>query len=271
MSAHEGTVAVMANEEIATVMANEETAADMASEETSGPAIAGKVKKPMKVKAKAKSSSIKSGNPPYVKMVTEAITELKERKGSSRQAILNYVCTKYKVDAAVGKPRLNRTLKKMIEKGEIVAGAKPGSSGAGCFKLSPETKKALRKEAMAGKTEAKMSVKGNVAKKSVKGKKLVATKGKMKEAMAARIKGVKKDARGKKSKAGKTVAKMSAKGNVMNKSLKGKKLVATKGKKKAATKTAKGKKGDMKNIIGGKTAVAKPKKKVAKKGTKSKK
>jgi len=271
MSATEvDSAAVMANEEIDTVMANEETAAVMASEETSGPVIAAKMKKPMKVKAKAKSSSIKSGNPPYAKMVTDAIMELKERKGSSRQAILNYVWTKYKVQVSGGKPRLNRTLKKMIEKGEIVAGAKPGSSGAGCFKLSPETKKALRKEAMTGKTVAKMSVKGNVAKKSVKGKKLVATNGKKKEAMAVRKKGFKKDVGGKKSKAGKTVAKMSAKGNVIKKSVKGKKLVATKGKKKAATKTAKGKKGDMKKIIGGKTAAAKPKK-VAKKGTKSKK
>merc|ERR1719369_848216 len=126
-------------------------------------------------------------------MVTNAIMELKERKGSSRQAIMKYVVSKYKVDVAVAKPRLNRTLKKMIEKGELVAGAKSGLSGAGCYKLSQETKKALRKEDMAvrknafkkdvggkksgaGRTVAKMSAKGTMAKKSVKGKKIIKAK-----------------------------------------------------------------------------------------------
>merc|ERR1719315_579499 len=140
------------------------------------------------MKAKAKLSRTKTGNPPYVKMVTDAIMKLKERKGSSRQAILKYMLSKYKVDVAVAQPRVNRTLKKLIEKGELIAGAKPGSSGAGCYKLSQETKKALMKE----------------------------------DAMAARKKGLKKDAGGKKSGAGKTVAKMSAKSNMAKKSGAGK-------------------------------------------------
>merc|ERR1712215_101834 len=96
-----------------------------------------------------------------------AIMELKERKGSSRQAIMKYVLSKYKVDVAVAQPRLNRTLKKMIEKGELVAGAKPGSSGAGCYKLSQETKKALRKEDMAARKNA---FKKDVGKKSGAGR-----------------------------------------------------------------------------------------------------
>ena len=48
----------------------------------------------MKVKA---ATNTKTGNPTYVKMVTAAITELKERNGSSRQAILKYIMAKYKV------------------------------------------------------------------------------------------------------------------------------------------------------------------------------
>merc|ERR1739844_730613 len=195
---------------------------------------AAKKKKPMKVKAKAIFSRTKTGNPPYVKMVTDAIMKLKERKGSSRQAILKYVLSKYKVDVAVAQPRVNRTLKKLIEKGELIAGAKPGLSGAGCYKLSQETKKALMKE----------------------------------DAMAARKKGLKKDAGGKKSGAGKTVAKTSAKGNMAKKSAKGKKKIAIKA--KVAIKIAKGKKGDKKKISGGKT-VAKPKKKTATKIGKGKK
>merc|ERR1739844_44054 len=205
----------------------------MATEENSGSVIAAMKKKPMKVRVKAKTSVTKSDNPPYVKMVTNAITALKERKGSSRQAILKYVSSKYKVDVAVAQRQLNRTLKKMTEKGELVAGAKPGLNGAGCYKLSPETKKAL-----------------------------------MKEEKIARKKGLMKDAGGKKSVAGNTVTKRSAKGNMAKKSAKGKKIIAVKAK---VTKTVKGKKGDKKKISGGKTAAAKPKKKAATKIAKGKK
>merc|ERR1712236_83038 len=105
--------------------------------------------------------------------------------------------------------------------GELVAGAKTGSSGAGCYKLSQENKKALRKEDMAARKNA-----------------------------------FKKDVGGKTSGAGRTVAKMSAKGNMAKKTVKGKKIIAIiKANKKAATKTAKGKKGDKKKISGGKSAV----------------
>merc|ERR550519_1041091 len=109
-----------------------------------------KKKKVVKNKAKAGAGN-KTGNPTYAKMVTEAILELKERKGSSRHAILKYMLAKYRVDAAVAQPRLNKTLKKMVENGDLVAGAKTGMSGAGCFKLSPEAKNTYKKEAAARK------------------------------------------------------------------------------------------------------------------------
>merc|ERR1719292_64040 len=125
----------------------------------------------------------------------DAILELKERKGSSRHAILKHMSAKYKVDVAVAQPRLNKTLKKMIENGDLVAGAEAGRSGAGSFKLSPDVKKTLMKEdatrkkgnnkkdatankKSAGKKVAKMSAKGKVvAKKTVKGKKAGAKSG----------------------------------------------------------------------------------------------
>merc|ERR1711936_887016 len=134
-----------------------------------------KKKKVVKNKAKAATDN-KTGNPTYAMMVTEAILELNERKGSSRHAVLKYMLAKYKVDAAVAQPRLNKTLKKMVENGNLVAGAKTGTSGAGCFKLSPEAKNTSKKEAAArkkGKGDAatKKEVTGKkVAKKSTKGK-----------------------------------------------------------------------------------------------------
>merc|ERR1719315_243585 len=159
------------------------------AEEMSASVVATK-KKPIKVKA-ATSTKAKTGNPTYVKMVSTALSEWKERRGSSRQAILKYMLAKYKVDVAVAQPRLNKTLKKMIEMGEVVAGAKAGTSGAGCYKLSPEAKMALKKENNAsrkkevsagnksagGKKVAKTSVKGKILKKSAaKGMKKVAKK-----------------------------------------------------------------------------------------------
>merc|ERR1719315_436136 len=194
------------------------------AEEMSASVVATK-KKPMKVKA-ATSTKAKTGNPTYVKMVSTALSELKERRGSSRQAILKYMLAKYKVDVAVAQPRLNKTLKKMIEMGEVVAGAKAGTSGAGCYKLSPEAKMALKKE-------------NNASRK--------------KEVSA-----------GKKSAGGKKVAKTSVKGKIL-KNVKGKKSAA-KGMKKVAKKAVKGKKEAKKSNVKKsatkpkKGAVKKPKK-----------
>merc|ERR1711936_395826 len=78
------------------------------------------------------------------------------------------------VDVAVAQPRLNKMLKKMMESGDLVAGAKTGRSGAGCYKLSEGVKKAVKKEVAAanktatGKKVAKMSTKGSKSGKKVK-------------------------------------------------------------------------------------------------------
>merc|ERR1712193_416179 len=56
-------------------------------------AAAPKAKKAAKPKAPA-------AHPPYAAMITAAIKALGDKKGSSRQAILKYVCANYKVDAA---------------------------------------------------------------------------------------------------------------------------------------------------------------------------
>merc|ERR1719369_1229949 len=120
----------------------------------------------------------------------------------------------------------------MIELGEVVAGAKAGTSGAGCYKLSPEAKMALKKENNAsrkkevsagnksagGKKVAKTSVKGKIL-KTVKGKKSAA-KG-MKKVAKKAVKG-KKEA--KKSNVKKSAAKPK-KGavKVAKKAVKGKK------------------------------------------------
>merc|ERR1719315_609614 len=197
------------------------------AEEMSASVVATK-KKPMKVKA-ATSTKAKTGNPTYVKMVSTALSELKERRGSSRQAILKYMLAKYKVDVAVAQPRLNKTLKKMIEMGEVVAGAKAGTSGAGCYKLSPEAKMALKKENNASRKKevsaGKKSAGGKkVAKTSVKGKKEAKKKSNVKKSAAkpkkSAVKKPKKMAKQeakKKSNVKKSAAKPKKKSNVKKK------------------------------------------------------
>ena len=75
----------------------------------------------------------KPNKPTYAEMIKTAIMELKEKRGSSRQAIMKHMATTSKV--APKAFLVNKTIKKMIEKGSIVPGAKAGQSGSGCFKL----------------------------------------------------------------------------------------------------------------------------------------
>eukprot|EP00092_Neocalanus_flemingeri_P035219 GFUD01038323.1.p1 GENE.GFUD01038323.1~~GFUD01038323.1.p1 ORF type:complete len:240 (+),score=52.89 GFUD01038323.1:68-787(+) len=114
-----------------------------------------------------------SGNPPYSAMVTEAIIELKEKKGSSRHSILQYMIANFEVEKSAAQPLLNRAIKKMSTAGRIVPGALPGRNGAGSFKLSAEEAKsikqaekaALKKVAQAGKKAQGTAAKKMVAKK----------------------------------------------------------------------------------------------------------
>lgn len=46
---------------------------------------------------KAAKPSVPSAHPPYLEMVTKAVTALKERSGSSRQAILKYILANFQV------------------------------------------------------------------------------------------------------------------------------------------------------------------------------
>merc|ERR1711878_181701 len=90
-----------------------------------------KVAKAPKVKKAAKPAA----HPPYANMIVAAIKALKDKKGSSRQAILKYVVANNKVDAAKAAVRVRLALKKMIAAKKVVAAAAAGKKGAGSFKL----------------------------------------------------------------------------------------------------------------------------------------
>ena len=86
-------------------------------------------------------------HPTFAVMIAAAIAELKERKGSSRQAIEKYVAANYKVGPKYTGP-LKQALKKGVEKGTLVQTKGVGASGS--FKIAkpePEKKPAVKKPA----------------------------------------------------------------------------------------------------------------------------
>merc|ERR1719317_1069639 len=104
-------------------------------------------------------------------MITEAIQEMKQKKGSSRQAIIKQVAgTSNTTPNAL---LITKTIKKMIEEGKLIPAAQAGHSGAGSFKISPQEKLRIKKgEKAAAKKEMKMAA----GTKSANGGKKVASK-----------------------------------------------------------------------------------------------
>merc|ERR1711983_211519 len=96
--------------------------------------------------------------------IAAAIGALKDRTGSSRQAILKYVCANYKVDAAKAGQHLRLALKAGIKKGSLKM-AKESGKGAGKFKLVKVEKP---KKAAAKKPAKKAAAKKPAAKKAAK-------------------------------------------------------------------------------------------------------
>ena len=150
-------------------------------------AAAAKTKKAVKPKAPA-------AHPKYSVMIAAAITALKDRTGSSRQAILKYVCANYKVDPAKAGTHLRLALKAGIKKGSLKM-AKESGKGAGCFKLAEKPK-----------VEKKKPAKKPAAKKPAAKKPKVAKKPAAKKPAAKKPKAAKKPAAAKKPKAAKKPA-----------------------------------------------------------------
>merc|ERR1711983_26235 len=95
-------------------------------------------------------------------MIAAAIKALKDRTGSSRQAIMKYICANYKVDAAKAGVPLRLALK---------MGGAAGKKGAGCFKIGEKAKvekKKPKKVVKKKKPAAKKTAKKPAAKKAAK-------------------------------------------------------------------------------------------------------
>ena len=118
-----------------------------------------------KVKAKAKAKPAE--HPKYIDMAVAAVTALKERSGSSRQAILKYINANYKVSDSA-----NTHLKGALKRGVAAGTLKQvkGAGASGSFKVAEKpkpAKKAVAKKPAAKKPAAKKPA-AKVAKKSPK-------------------------------------------------------------------------------------------------------
>merc|ERR1712088_1199978 len=118
---------------------------------------------PAKAKKAAKPKAAPA-HPTYKAMSVAAITALKERTGSSRQAILKYVVANYKVgEAARAGKLLNAALKKAVAGGALKMAAAPGKKNSGCYKVAEKPK--VEKKKAAKKSPANKAAKKPAAKK----------------------------------------------------------------------------------------------------------
>ena len=176
--------------------------------DVAAPAVA---KAPAKKTVKAKKPSAPAAHPTYSVMVAAALKALKDRTGSSRQAILKYICANYKVDAAKAAIHLRMCLKRGVAAGALKM-AKASGKGAGCYKLgekAKEVKKLKAKKPAAKKPKVKKAATKKPAAKKAATKKPAAKKTAEKPAVAKKPAATKKTA-AKKPAAKKPAAKKPA-------------------------------------------------------------
>ena len=118
-------------------------------------------------------------HPTYLEMIITSIAALKERKGSSRQAILKHIVANYKV-----KDTASTHVKLALKRGVATGALKQvkGTGASGSFKLAEKPKKAKKKAPLkkakkpaAKKPAAKKAV-NKTPKKAKKAKKVAAKK-----------------------------------------------------------------------------------------------
>lgn len=141
-------------------------------------------------------------HPKYIDMVSAAIVALKERNGSSRQAIVKYVTANYKVsdNASV---HIKLALKRGVTSGALVQTKGAGASGSFKVKKVEKPKKPATVKKPAAKKVKKPAA---AAKKSTPKKKPAAKKSAAKKSTPKKKPAAKKPA-AKKPKAKKTPAK----------------------------------------------------------------
>lgn len=157
-----------------------------------------------KTKSSVKKPRTKPVHPPTSEMVGNAIRSLKERSGSSLQAIKKYITATYKVDSEKLSPFIKKYLKTAVASGELVQTKGKGASGSFRLAVAKPEKAAV---AIAPARGSKRSS-GPKEKKSVKSKPKSPKKGSVRKVLEKK----KTSAKGKKSPSkAKKVAKVPTK------------------------------------------------------------
>ncbi|GLV33734.1 histone H1 [Carabus blaptoides fortunei] len=135
--------------------------ADTSIASTSSPT---KIEASESVKNETQTGRPKTSHPTTAIMVNSAIKSLKDRGGSSLQAIKKYISVTYKVDAEKLAPFIRKYIKNSVVAGILIQTKGKGASGS--FKLAAEstTKKVVKPEK---KEIEKELVKSKVQKKKV--------------------------------------------------------------------------------------------------------
>lgn len=154
---------------------SEATRVIMSEAEAAAP-VAASPKKAAKSAAAAKKPRAKPAHPKTADMVNGAIKNLKERGGSSLQAIKKYVSANYKVDAEKLSPFIKKYLKGAVATGALVQTKGKGASGS--FKLANKEKaeKTEKKPKAAAVKKPKVAKKPAAAAKKPAEKKTKVTK-----------------------------------------------------------------------------------------------
>ncbi|KAL7637580.1 UNVERIFIED_CONTAM: hypothetical protein RMT77_012309 [Armadillidium vulgare] len=178
------------------------------AESPAAPAAKTTKKAPKEKKAKTKKTVT---HPKYFIMISEAIKTLKERSGSSRQAIVKYIVSNYKIDEKTANTQVKLSLKREVESGSLKQVKGIGASGS--FKLAKgeesKPKKAVTKKP-AVKKPAKKSAEKKTPKKKAAKKSTVAKKSPAKKTKSAKKSPAKKPTK-KAAKPKKPAAKKSKK------------------------------------------------------------
>lgn len=167
----------------------------MADSATSAPAPAAATPKKAKAAAASKKPRAKAAHPPTSDMVNAAIKNLKERGGSSLQAIKKYIGANYKVDAEKLAPFIRKYLKSAVAAGALTQPKGKGATGS--FKLSVKgegksASAAVKKTKAAAKPKGEKKPKPAAAAKKAGAKKPAAAKKVAKPKSPSKAKKVKK-------------------------------------------------------------------------------
>merc|ERR1712215_210680 len=111
---------------------------NVATKKVEAPAKKTSVAKAKKSAGAKKGPKVEAKKLTYLEMVTEAIKALKDRSGSSRQAITRYILETHKVDAAKV-IHIRKAIAHGIDKGTLKQ-ARTSGKGAGSFRVVKEEK-----------------------------------------------------------------------------------------------------------------------------------